>query len=244
MTEVLFDEGPHKFILLGFGESSREEGIPSNQYLVVHGAEAAIFDPGGTGLFPVLSARIAEWVDLARVRAIFLSHQDPDVSAGLNVWMEVTGARVHLSRLWTRFMPHMDLVHSENLVPVPDGGSTVEVAPGFSLVTLPAHFLHSPGQINVYDPTSKILFTGDIGAAERSNGTIYVEDFAEHLPHIEAFHKRYMAGNRALQKWVREVERHDVAVIAPQHGPLYRGQAREDLLRWLFDLRCGMDFYE
>lgn len=244
MTEVLYDDGPHKFILLGFGESTREEGIPSNQYLVVHGSDGAIFDPGGSGLFPVLSARIANFIDLTRIRGIFLSHQDPDVSAGLNVWMEVTGARVHLSRLWTRFMPHMDLVHPDRLLAVSDPGSTVEVAPGFSLVTVPAHFLHSPGQINVYDPISRILFTGDIGAAERSNGKIYIDDFAEHRPHIEPFHRRYMAGNRALRQWVREVEKHDVEVIAPQHGPLYRGKAREDLLRWLFDLPCGMDLYD
>ncbi len=241
MTEVLYDDGLHKFILLGFGESSREEGIPSNQYLVVHGSDGAIFDPGGSGLFPVLSARISNFIDLTRVQAIFLSHQDPDVSAGLNVWMELTGARVHLSRLWTRFMPHMDLVHPDHLRPVPDQGSTVEVAPGFSLVTVPAHFLHSPGQINVYDPVSKILFTGDIGAAERSYGTVFIENFEDHRPHIEHFHRRYMAGNRALRQWVREVQKHDVEIIAPQHGPLYRGQAREDLLRWLFDLKCGMD---
>ena len=243
MNELLFENGEHRYFLLGFGESAREEGIPSNQYLVTREGCAVLFDPGGAGLFPILSARLSEWTDLASVRAIFLSHQDPDVSAGLDIWMQITGARVYLSRLWTRFMPHMDLAHSDRLEPVPDDGAKIEVAPGFLFDVLPAHFLHSPGQINVFDPVSRILFSGDIGAAERSNGQLFVDDLEEHLPHIEGFHRRYMAGNRALRHWIREVEKHDVAIIAPQHGPLYRGKAREDLLRWLFDLKCGMDLH-
>ena len=243
-SHLLYESGEHRYFLLGFGESTREEGIPSNQYLVTREGQAVLFDPGGAGLFPILSARLSEWADLESIRAIFLSHQDPDVSAGLDIWMQITGAQVYLSRLWTRFMPHMDLSHPDRLVPVADEGARVEVAPGFAFEVLPAHFLHSPGQINVFDPVSKILFSGDIGAAERSNGTIYVDDFAEHRPHIEGFHRRYMASGKALRKWIREVERHDVEMIAPQHGPLYRGQAREDLLRWLYDLRCGVDLYE
>ena len=244
MTELLYENGEHRYFLLGFGESSREEGIPSNQYLVTRDGHAVLFDPGGSGLFPILSARLSEWTDLASVRAIFLSHQDPDVSAGLDIWMQITGARVYLSRLWTRFMPHMDLTHPDRLLPIPDDGALVEIAPGFLFDVLPAHFLHSPGQINVLDPLSRILFTGDIGAAERSNGLIFVDDFAEHLPHIEGFHRRYMASRKALRKWIREVERREVDTIAPQHGPLYRGPAKDALLRWLFDLRCGVDLYE
>lgn len=243
-SHLLFESGEHRYLLLGFGESTREEGIPSNQYLVIREGQAVLFDPGGSGLFPILSARLSEWTDLESVRAIFLSHQDPDVSAGLDIWMQITGARVYLSRLWTRFMPHMDLSRPDRLVPVPDEGARIEVASGFAFEVLPAHFLHSPGQINVFDPVSKILFSGDIGAAERSNGAIYVDDFAEHLPHIEGFHRRYMASGKALRKWIRGVERHDVEMIAPQHGPLYRGRAKDDLLRWLFDLRCGVDLYE
>jgi flavorubredoxin len=243
-THLLYDNKGHRYFLLGFGESSREEGIPSNQYLVTRDGHAVLFDPGGSGLFPILSARLSEWTDLASVRAIFLSHQDPDVSAGLDIWMQITGARVYLSRLWTRFMPHMDLTHPDRLLPIPDDGALVEIAPGFLFDVLPAHFLHSPGQINVLDPVSRILFTGDIGAAERSNGLIFVDDFAEHLPHIEGFHRRYMASRKALRKWIREVERREVDTIAPQHGPLYRGPAKDALLRWLFDLRCGVDLYE
>jgi flavorubredoxin len=244
MTEILFGSGEHNYILLGFGESTREEGIPSNQYLIVRNGVGVLLDPGGAGLFPILAVRLREWTDLQSVRAIFLSHQDPDVSSGLNIWMEATGAKVYLSRLWTRFLPHMDLSRSEKLTPVPDDGARIEVAPGFVVDVLPAHFLHSPGQINVYDPVSRILFSGDIGAAEQSDGMTAVDDFDRHLPHIEGFHRRYMASSKALRKWVRTVGRYDVDTIAPQHGPFYRGQAKEDLLKWLFDLKCGVDFYD
>ena len=72
----------------------------------------------------------------------------------------------------------------ERFVGVPDEGMCCEVAPGFTLDLIPAHFLHSEGQINVYDPVSRILFTGDIGAAMMPVGTDdpFVDDFAAHLP--------------------------------------------------------------
>ncbi len=59
-----------------------------------------------------------------------------------------------------------------------------EPSPGFKLKVVPAHFLHSEGQINVYDPISKILFTGDIGAAMLPNdkNEAFVDDFASPHP--------------------------------------------------------------
>lgn len=242
MHEVLYQSDRHKFVLLGLGESRHEKGIPSNQYLVLHEDAAALLDPGGFGLFPILNARIFKYTDPKNIRAIFLSHQDPDVTSGVNVWIEFTGARVYLSQLWLRFIPHLDVTQPENLVPLPDEGGPVEVAPGFSLQVVPAHFLHSPGHINVYDPLAKILFTGDIGTSTDPTDRLFVDDFDAALPrHIEPFHRRYMASNVALRRWVKTVEKLDVRILAPQHGPLYRGQAIGRLLRWLYDLRCGVD---
>ena len=45
---------------------------------------------------------------------------------------------------------------------------------------IPAHFLHSAGNFQVYDPVSKVLYTGDLGA---SIGMDYMDvtDFDAHL---------------------------------------------------------------
>ena len=63
------------------------------------------------------------------------------------------------------------------------------------LIFLPAHFLHSAGNFQVYDTQSRILFSGDLGA---SIGTSYLEvsDFDAHIQYMEAFHQRYMPSNQ------------------------------------------------
>jgi len=48
---------------------------------------------------------------------------------------------------------------------------------GTSLVTLPAHFLHAEGNFQSYNPISKILFSGDMGA-----NLCPVEDFDKPAP--------------------------------------------------------------
>lgn len=128
-------------------------------------------------------------------------------------------------------------------VGVPDEGMLYQVCPDFELQLVPAHFLHSEGQINVYDPVSKILFSGDIGAAMLpvEKNYAFVDNFSEHLPYIEEFHRRYMCSNKAARIWVEAVSKLDIKFIASQHGPVYRGQAVQDFLDWFRELQCGVD---
>jgi flavorubredoxin len=129
---------------------------------------------------------------------------------------------------------------------VPNEGMDCEPSPGFKLKIVPAHFLHSEGQINVYDPISKILFTGDIGAAmlPMEKNDAYVDHFAGHIPYIKRFHRRYMCSNKAIHCWLATIADLDIAMIAPQHGPIYRGAAVPDFLNWLKDLQCGIDIMQ
>ena len=142
-----------------------------------------------------------------------------------------------------RFLPHYGIKDMKRFVGVPDEGMICTIAQDFSLQLVPAHFLHSEGQINVYDPISKVLFTGDIGAAmlPEDNDDAFVDDFSAHLPYIEDFHRRYMCSNRAARIWVDAVSKLDVGMIAPQHGPVYRGRAVKDFLSWFRELECGVD---
>lgn len=63
------------------------------------------------------------------------------------------------------------------------------------LFALPAHFLHSEGNFQFYDPISKILFSGDMGASLLGDADVRVEDFDAHIPTMRGFHQRYMVSN-------------------------------------------------
>ncbi|MBR0565743.1 MBL fold metallo-hydrolase [Azoarcus sp. L1K30] len=239
----LFRRDDHRFILLNESETDEEGGIRSNQYLIVRNGRGVLLDPGGFGVMPHVLAELLRYIKPEAVDAIFLSHQDPDIIGGLTTWMELIRADIFISRIWLRFLPHYGLSDMERFVGIPDEGMSVEPVPGMPLQLVPAHFLHSEGQFNVYDPTSRILFSGDIGAAMMPNecDNPYVDDFAAHLPFVEGFHRRYMCSNRAIRCWLETISGLDIDMIAPQHGPVYRGEAVGQFLAWLRDLRCGVD---
>lgn len=233
----------HKFILLNESEPGEEDGVRSNQYLILHQEHGVLLDPGGFGVMPHVLAEMLRHTSPDMLKGIILSHQDPDIVGGLSTWLEMTEAPVYVSKIWLRFLPHYGIRSVHRFVGVPDVGMAWTVAPGFELTMVPAHFLHSEGQINVYDPLAKVLFTGDIGAAMLPNDEDYpfVDDFEAHLPYIKDFHRRYMCGNRAARLWVEAVSQLDIEVLAPQHGPVYRGPAVREFLDWFRELECGMD---
>ena len=239
-TLTLFDNGTHKNILLEDLESGMS--VQANQHLVIHGREGMILDPGGHKVYNrVLSATLGE-LRGGDLRYLFLSHQDPDIVAACNGWLMTTDADAYCSALWTRFIPHfgLDRLVESRLKPVPDEGMTLELG-GAKFLILPAHFLHSPGNLQLYDCVSKILYSGDLGA---SLGMPYREvcDFDAHLQYMEGFHRRYISGNRAMRIWAAMVRQLDIEIIAPQHGALFKGKPMvERFIGWCEKLECGID---
>jgi flavorubredoxin len=243
---TLFEADGRRYILLNESEPNEEDGVRSNQYLVMHKSDGVLLDPGGFGVMPRVLAEMLRYVSPHQVRAIILSHQDPDIVGGLSTWLELCDVPVYVSRIWLRFLPHYGLKNMARFIGVPDEGMECEPAPGFRLKIVPAHFLHSEGHINVYDPQSKILFTGDIGAAmmPMDKDEAFVDDFAAHMPYIESFHRRYMCSNKAVRYWLETIAGLDIDMLAPQHGPIYRGQAVQEFLAWFGDLQCGIDLMQ
>lgn len=240
---VLFDNGGHKNVLLEDLEGGL--AVQANQHVIVHGDAGMILDPGGHKVYNrVLSATLAQLRN-AKLKYIFLSHQDPDIVAAANGWLMTTDADAYISSLWVRFVPHfgLDRLVESRLRPIPDSGMILDLG-GSPLLLLPAHFLHSPGNIQVYDPVSRILYSGDLGA---SLGMPYreVADFDAHIQYMEGFHKRYMASNKMLRAWAAMVRQLDIEIIAPQHGALFRGKEQcRRFVDWCDSLMCGVDLIE
>lgn len=241
--QVLYEDETHKFIRLDTAEDSNDGAIQTNQYLIIDRGKGVLLDPGGVHLFSRVIAAVSRHISLSDIDRVFFSHQDPDVSSGIALWMGVTPAQIYISGLWTRFLPHFGIVDPSRMVSIEDAGGALDLPSGQKIVFIPSHFLHSVGCYSFYDTGSKILFTGDIGAAVFTGRPYYfVEDFEAHKPLIDGFHKRYMNSNAVLKKWVAMVSRYDIEYIAPQHGAVYRGEAVGKFLAYLDSLKCGTDF--
>ncbi len=232
------DEG-HKFVWLGLDEADLEKGILTNQYLVVDNGEAALLDPGGYFVFQRLYNSVAELVEPDDVKIIFYSHQDPDVIGSLNLVAEFfPNAKVFVSSLWTRFLPHLGTISGVDFVEIPDSGGEA-VLGSSKLRFIQAHFLHSPGNFTVYDEKVKVLFSGDIGAAvfPGDEWYLFVEDFDRHVKYIEGFHRRYLCCKKALDLWLDKLSGLEIKVIAPQHGAIFGEETSSLFLEWLSGLQ-------
>ena len=238
---TLYANGPHRNLLLP-DFSAGSVAVQANQHLIVHGAEGMILDPGGHKVYSRVLAATSQQLQGAKLKYIFLSHQDPDIVAASNGWLMTTDADAYISALWTRFVPHFGIDHLvvERLKPISDNGMVLTLG-GAKLIILPAHFLHSPGNFQVYDPTSKVLYSGDLGASVGTEA-IEVADFDAHLQFMEGFHRRYMANNAAMKRWAAAARKLDIEIIAPQHGAMFRGKAMvKRFIDWADALPCGTD---
>lgn len=245
-NEVLFDNGSHKFYFLGW-EEKEEEIVQTNQYLIVDGDEAVLLDPGGAHVFPRVLANVSEIIEPSKITHLFYTHQDPDVTSGIILWLSIAeNSKVHISNLWVRFLPHFGVYDQKRVVAIPDQGDTIRLKSGNVLELIPAHYLHSTGNFNLYDPVARILFSGDVGACVFPAGKKYREvvDFESHVKNMEAFHRRYMTSNTACRKWVDVVSKKQIDTIAPQHGAVMKGECVKKFLNWLKDLRCGVDLID
>ncbi len=246
---VLYDDGEHR--CLSFTGLVEGEGVQANQFLIVDGAHAMLLDPGGELTFTPLNIAIGRFINIRNLDYVFASHQDPDIIASLPRWLAQTDCKVICSQLWSRFFPHLISTFTaeklraglaERKLCVPDRGGEVQLG-ACTLKLLPAHYLHSVGNLQVYDPVSKILFSGDMGASVVSDvGDGFVHDFEAHVPAMEGFHKRYMCANSACRFWANMVRTLDVEMMVPQHGLAFRGREMVDrFLDWISRLPCGVD---
>ncbi len=241
---VLFEGKEHKVVYLGtrgLGKGS----VDVISYLIVNQNEALLVDPGGYHIFPHLVQKIAKYIPLDAIKYIYFCHQDPDVCGSLPMWKDVCPeAKIAIGELWVRFLPHFGVEDIErNALPIPAEGTTINV--GYAPIeVIPAHYLHSPNHFSLYDPVSKFLFTGDIGIALGDFKYLVVPDWFKHMDYVYAAHRILMASNRALRKWVNTVKKFDIEAILPQHGAIIRKQDVNYFLKFLENLKCGVDLIE
>jgi flavorubredoxin len=240
-TQTIFQNGDHKWIAIVRDPAKADFLIDTNEYLVTHAGQGMLVDPGGLEIFPAVFSALATEFDPSAITGIFASHQDPDVISSLALWLEFNPQmRCHLSWLWSSFIPHFGGT-AQTFSPIPDEGMTISLA-GLPLQAVPAHYLHSSGNFNLYDRSAKILFSGDIGAAllPADQQGLFVEDFSAHIRHAEGFHRRWMGSNEAKRQWCERVAQLDIDMLCPQHGAIYQGEDVKRFIDWFGNLQVGV----
>ncbi|GAA3566457.1 MBL fold metallo-hydrolase [Marinobacter xestospongiae] len=246
---VLFDNGHHKCLM--FDSLVVGEGVQSNQFLLVDGKHEALIDPGGDLTYTPLAVAASRYMNIREMDYVFASHQDPDIIGSIDRWLVHTKAQIITSRLWARFLPHLASGYVSNqlsvnvydrITAIPDKGARVRFGDSY-IQCLPAHFMHSVGNLQFYDPVSKILFSGDLGASMGGEEDHQpVDDFDAHIPHMIGFHKRYICSRKVCELWANMIRELDVEKIVPQHGKRFEGSYMVNrFLDWVASVDCGVD---
>ncbi|BAE53040.1 MBL fold metallo-hydrolase [Paramagnetospirillum magneticum] len=240
---TLFRQDDHCWQMFGQDPDKPDNIVDTNQYLVRSGDSAILLDPGGMEVFPAMLAALTREVPVSHLKALFLSHQDPDIGSSLPLWRRVCepDIKIYLSWLWSSFTAHFD--REATFTTIPDEGMEISLTPDLRLRFVPAHYLHSSGNFNVYDPKAKVLFSGDIGAAlipkDKASGSMFVADFASHVQYMEAFHRRWLGSAQARDAWCAQVSKLDIDFLAPQHGLVFKGDDVKRFIDWFAGFEIG-----
>ncbi len=240
-TRTIYQNGDHKWVAIVRDPNKPDYLIDTNEYLVTHGGEGILLDPGGAEIFPAVFSALSTEYDPSALSAVFASHQDPDICSSLALWLEFNPKMsCYVSWLWGSFIPHFG-GSKETFVTIPDEGIEIPLA-GLMLQAVPAHYLHSSGNFHLYDKVAKVLFSGDVGAAllPPDMDGLYVENFDAHIRHAEGFHKRWMGSNEAKRRWCERVSKLDIDMLCPQHGSVYRGADVHRFINWFDELQVGI----
>lgn len=244
-TRIIFQEGQHRWVAISRDPQRSTLLVDTNEYLIMDGNEALLTDPGGSEIFPAVFTAIGSEYDPHIVKKLFASHQDPDIISSLALWLDYNpDLRCYLSWLWGSFVPHFG-GEKETFVAIPDEGMEIVVG-HLHLQAVPAHYLHSSGNFNLYDAKARILFSGDVGAALLPAGEddLFVKDFDRHIRHAQGFHQRWMGSNEAKLDWCERVAKLDIDLLCPQHGAIYQGADVHRFINWFAELPVGLQTFK
>ena len=130
-SELLFEEGGHRWMVIGRDPKKRDEVIDTNEYAIVTSGGTMLLDPGGVEVFPRVLSELTRHISTADITTLFASHQDPDIISSLPMWLDLCpGVETYVSWMWKGFISHFSMGRDLNLIGVPDEGMEIKIGRG------------------------------------------------------------------------------------------------------------------
>ncbi len=205
-----------------------------------------LIDPGGEADWPVVRRKVtAICGSVERLDYVFVNHQDPDVAGVVPLILEeARSARLIGSQDTWRLLQVRGLDGERFLATDSCPGGELVLPTQQRLRFVPSPFCHFRGAVMLYDPASRVLFTGDLGGGLTEAVGLVATSAC--LEGVTLFHQIYMPSSWALVAALARIRALDPApaVLAPQHGALWLGEAIALLLDHLEVLPVGVDLLE
>ncbi|PTL79008.1 hypothetical protein [Vitiosangium sp. GDMCC 1.1324] len=207
-----------------------------------------LIDPGSSSDFAAVSTKVTSLIGgLDRLSSLFINHQDPDVGSSASIISAryAPKAGILCSEDTWRLIVHQNLPRGR-FIATEKFSHGINVPTGHRLLPVPSPFCHFRGAVMLYDPETRVLFTGDLfgGITDVNAQGLWADE--SDWNGIRAFHQIYMPVNLALQRVVAAIRQLEPAVeiLAPQHGRLIRGPLVQTFLERMEKLPVGLDIMD
>ncbi|MFO0692457.1 MAG: hypothetical protein U0230_02770 [Polyangiales bacterium] len=241
------------------GKRDPESIFHANPYLrVFHGTDKKtgkpnqfnlLIDPGSPSDFAIVSTKVAQVIgNMNRVSALFINHQDPDVGASAPMVMARYAPKAHIvcSEDTWRLVVHQGLPRDRFIATEKATSRGLALPTGHIIKPVPTPYCHFRGAVMLYDPETRVLFTGDLfgGLTEATADGLYADE--SDWKGMRAFHQIYMPAGAAIRRAVQQIRKLDPApeILAPQHGRVIRGAYVAEFMHRLENLPCGVDILD
>lgn len=207
-----------------------------------------LIDPGSAADFGTVRAKTERVIgSVERVGGVFINHQDPDVGSAVGLMMGrfTPNAHVFCSEDTWRLVQYYNIPR-DRFVPMERYPKGMHFASGERIVPVPSPFCHFVGAVMLYDPQTRVLFSGDLFGALTAKDAEGIWADESDWAGMRAFHQIYMPSNQALRHAVRKIREHcpDLEIIAPQHGRVIRGPWVNTFLERIESLPVGLDILD
>lgn len=207
-----------------------------------------LIDPGSSSDFSVVQSKVSQVLGgIDEVSSIFINHQDPDVASAVGLMMgRYTPDASVLCTEDTWRLVHYYNIPRERFVALEKYPNGLKLPTGEVLLPVPSPFCHFVGAMMLYDPKTRVLFSGDLfgGLTDRDAEGLYADE--SDWMGMRAFHQIYMPTQKALQNALDNIRQLDPApeIIAPQHGRVIAGQYVDEYIERLGNLPVGLDILD
>jgi flavorubredoxin len=202
-----------------------------------------VVDPGPPCDLQVVTAKISSITgSLQAIDAIFINHQDPDVAANAAYLQRVNPrAVVWCSEDSWRLSRFYDLIPKQHVVIDQFWNHSITLPTGQQLFFIPTPFCHERGAVMLYDPGSRVLFSGDLFGGLSTNQGLIAD--ASCWAGVRSFHEIYMPSSEALRNAVSQIRALSPPprIIAPQHGCLIPEPLIDMFLQRMAELEVGVN---
>jgi len=199
-------------------------GTSYNAYLVKGKEKTALIDTVNPGFEKELVEKITQLINLSDLDYIVMNHAEPDHGNGILHLRDITKATIITSEKGAKMAEVYYGVPQERIKKVKDG-DTVELG-GKTLRFIDAPWLHWPETMFTYLVEDKILFPCDFFGAHVAAG-LYDDEVDEIISYAKGYFGEIMMPFRNMgKKAIEKIDKLEIKMIAPSHGPIYKNPAR------------------